>query len=412
MKKICWLPALFVMTCAWTGWSADWLNEGGDPQRSGWQKREAQFYPANISELKLLWKRRLDNRSKGLNSLTAPVILGPIITHRGIKELIFIAGASDNVYAVDVDRGTVFWKRHIETAAAPDQKVNWPCGAGLTAAPAIGPAPRGNAPSEDDPGPMRPLYVLASDGMLHTIRISTGEDAVAPVKFIPANANASSLNLAGNSIYTTTLGGCGAAPDGVWAIDATAPGAKASFFSLHDGSVPDKAGVSIGPDGTVYAAFTGKLADTVIALTPATLKRKDDVAIPIAGSSATWQDTAGTRWIYAAARNGSIAAFKVTGTARQPELEPVWTSRDLIGPVSPVIVNGIVFALSSGEIQGAKPTHATLYALDAATGKELFSSGNAVTSFTHSSALAVANGHVCFATFDNTLYCFGFPIEI
>ena len=114
-------------------------------------------------------------------------------------------------------------------------------------------------------------------------------------------------------------------------------------------------------------------------------------------------------------------AFRVAGTDTQPELARVWSSRDLVAPVSPVVVNGIVFALASGEFTGpaktvhealSKSTHATLYALDAATGKELYSSGDAVKSFTHSSGLAVANGHVCFGTWDNTLYCFGFPIEI
>ena len=51
------------------------------------------------------------------------------------------------------------------------------------------------------------------------------------------------------------------------------------------------------------------------------------------------------------------------------------------------------------------------YALDAANGKELWSSGNQVTSFAHNGALSIANGRVYFTTYDNTLYCFGFPME-
>jgi outer membrane protein assembly factor BamB len=34
-----------------------------------------------------------------------------------------------------------------------------------------------------------------------------------------------------------------------------------------------------------------------------------------------------------------------------------------------------------------------------------------VTSFTHNGALSIANGRVYFTTYDNTLYCFGFPME-
>ena len=45
------------------------------------------------------------------------------------------------------------------------------------------------------------------------------------------------------------------------------------------------------------------------------------------------------------------------------------------------------------------------------TGKELWSSGSQVTSFTHNGALSIANGRVYFTTYDNTLYCFGFPME-
>ena len=51
--------------------------------------------------------------------------------------------------------------------------------------------------------------------------------------------------------------------------------------------------------------------------------------------------------------------------------------------------------------------HAVLYALDALTGKELYSSGDQITSFNHFSGLSVANGRVYIATYDGTLYSFG-----
>ncbi|MEO8373521.1 MAG: PQQ-binding-like beta-propeller repeat protein, partial [Candidatus Solibacter sp.] len=52
-------------------------------------------------------------------------------------------------------------------------------------------------------------------------------------------------------------------------------------------------------------------------------------------------------------------------------------------------------------------TKAVLYALDAQTGKELWSSGDQIASWNHWSGLSVANGKVYINTFDNTLYCFG-----
>jgi outer membrane protein assembly factor BamB len=50
---------------------------------------------------------------------------------------------------------------------------------------------------------------------------------------------------------------------------------------------------------------------------------------------------------------------------------------------------------------------ARLYALDGATGKELYSSGDQVTTFLHQAGLSVAGDKVMFGTFDGTVYCFG-----
>jgi outer membrane protein assembly factor BamB len=64
--------------------------------------------------------------------------------------------------------------------------------------------------------------------------------------------------------------------------------------------------------------------------------------------------------------------------------------------------------LSSGpdrRIPGSRK--AALYALDAATGRELWSSGDEITSWNHFSGLTVANGRAYIATFDGMLYSFG-----
>jgi outer membrane protein assembly factor BamB len=162
------------------------------------------------------------------------------------------------------------------------------------------------------------------------------------------------------------------------------------------------------------------------------------------GSLASWEDAQGARWVLAPvwgpkhsafkfpinngeANVGSIAAFKIEDRNGKPALAPVWISRNLVTPAPPAVVNEIVFALSTGEwvrqandregglyqadVRAQKSAPAVLYALDAATGKELWSSGNQVTSFTHFGALSIANGRVYFTTYDNTLYCFGIPME-
>jgi outer membrane protein assembly factor BamB len=134
-----------------------------------------------------------------------------------------------------------------------------------------------------------------------------------------------------------------------------------------------------------------------------------------AGALASWQDPSGTRWILAPSGK-NITAFKLAGEGR---LELAWTSRDLVSPTAPVVINGVVFALSSGEFRAndlkttvAKSVPAVLYALDSATGKEVWSSGTTITSFVHSGSLAAGDSRVYVSTFDGTQYVFSFPFEI
>jgi WD40 repeat protein len=153
------------------------------------------------------------------------------------------------------------------------------------------------------------------------------------------------------------------------------------------------------------------------------------------GALATWQDASGTRFVLApsgklaasvkfpvangAVTNGTIAAFKVTEQNGKPALEPAWTSRDLTSPLPPIVVSGVVFALSSGEARSAtsaaitaqRSTPAVLYALDGATGKTLWSSGQTVTSFAHSGGLVATPSQIYFVTYDGTLWAFGMPTE-
>ncbi len=141
-------------------------------------------------------------------------------------------------------------------------------------------------------------------------------------------------------------------------------------------------------------------------------------------SLSTAQDKGGAIWVFASivgpvasdakfaatngtANHGSIVAFKVEDKDGHAVLTPSWVSRDLRNPAPPVIANGVVFALDGGDTS----THATLYALDAATGKELYTSGDAIETYTHLAGMSVGDGHVFFITHDNTLYSFGIPLE-
>jgi outer membrane protein assembly factor BamB len=79
----------------------------------------------------------------------------------------------------------------------------------------------------------------------------------------------------------------------------------------------------------------------------------------------------------------------------------------MVAPRAPIIVNGVVFALAGGNATA----NATLYALDPATGKDLWTSGSAITGAA-SAGLSAGTGQVYVVTSDNTVWSFGIPLAI
>jgi hypothetical protein len=134
---------------------------------------------------------------------------------------------------------------------------------------------------------------------------------------------------------------------------------------------------------------------------------------------------------------GGVATFRVEQRDGKWKLVPAWLSRDMDMAEEAVVAGGVVFTYGSGEDTHqqrldrawddppAKPlpdlpgvsgqslqriagsTHATIYALDAQTGKELWSSENQITSWNHFSGITAANGQVYLPTYDGYLYAFG-----
>ena len=115
------------------------------------------------------------------------------------------------------------------------------------------------------------------------------------------------------------------------------------------------------------------------------------------------------------APHGSVVVFKVEDKNGAIALNPVWVSRDLESPSAPVIAKGVVFALANGKFsrsgKPSKDTHATLYAFDGLTGKEMYSTGDQVTSPGNLAGMTIANGRIYFATVDNTVQVFGKYLE-
>jgi outer membrane protein assembly factor BamB len=530
----------------------EWLTSNADAQRSSWIRVDSKISRESMQKtgsklgFQFLWKMKLDNGTKQLNSLTQPVLLDRLIGYLGFKSLAFVGASSDSVYAVDVDLARIYWKASLTPAPSPASGASLQCPGGLTAAATrttglvpplpgrgggarinsarsmvgepdqgypdlfgrgAGGAGRGAAPTPAAPAPAPAaapatppapagggggggfggagsVYVLGSDGMLHQLSIQTGRDIVIhPLRLLPPNANASALIVVNNVLHTATTNGCGDVPNGVWAVDLGSPDKTITNWKTDGPNIAGAVAPAIGTDGTVYVATSDELqspstyANSVVALESKTLKLKDyftqpkadfstsplvfqhrgkdliaaggkdgrlyilnstslggvDHRTPLSGASlpaagdfaqgnlASWEDTDGTRWILTATSN-AIAAFQVVEQDGVPALQRGWTSREMVSPLPPIVVNGVVFALSSGayragarsmtaaqRAQRSRP--AVLYALEGTTGKELWNSGTTITSFVHSAGLSGGLGQIYVGTYDNTLYAFGFPIE-
>ena len=519
------LPHLATVT-AQAGGAAlyDWTTDGGDNQRTGWNKQEKTLTRDNVKNLKLLWKLETKNQVRALHALMPVLVLSQLTTPSGIKQVGFVTGISDNLYAFDVDTGKILWQKHwdYEPPAAGrgggggggqvqnqgPEHLGFLRPGGSSDTPVIGPA---------DAQGRRPIYFITGDGMLHILNAASGEDLEPSYMFHLGKGW--SLNLvdnvlwmantyAGESISAVKLDdprhkimSYNSGSGGAWGrrgavIDSTGAAWTTTGDGVYDPtSDPPRYGNSVigvrivgdelklkdyytptnwdwlrkrdlDPNNTpTIFSFKGRElmaasgkecrmylldptslggADHQTPLFKTPLFCNEEVDFQDAGSwgaLSTWEDPSGTRWVLAPfwgpahsqakfpimnqplTKDGGVAAFKVEEKNGKPELAPAWISRDMKRGEPVVIANGMVFGYGSGEetkqawpdaglqfdstIRAEKGTHATIYVLDAQTGKELWSSGNQMHQWNHFSGITVANGRVYLGTYDGTLYCFG-----
>ena len=532
--------------------AAEWTTSGFDAQRSAWLRADTRLTKAAVQkgEFAFLWKMKIENTSRQLNSLTAPVLLDRLIGYRGFKSLAFFGGSDDRIFAVDTDLARASWTTVLNYTAPTGGRPpsSWNCPGGLMAMPsrrtvlvpsagvtgagggragvrngsAVGEPGRGAAvlsqmparggpPAPPPPAPgsgrgpapigfggVDPLFAVGGDGYLHSLYVSNGAPIEPAVPFLPPDAKPTALIWVDGVVYTTTSGECGAAPNAVWAMDLTKPAGerKAQVWKAGRASIAGSSGLSLGTDGTIYVALGtagqgAAHADSIVALdrdrltpkdwftapgadfnaTPIVLRHgKDLIAAtandgrlylldaaslgggdhktPLAATAkyttagagtglATFQDDSGGLWVFTTASgttgdvtftqngpasSGRIVAFKVIEEGGKLSLAPGWQSQDVATPLAPIVVNGMVFVVSSGEYRGpASPpltaaqraqrsAPAVLHVLDAATGRTLWSSGTTITSFARGE-LSAGGGQVYVVTYDNHLYAFGIPLE-
>lgn len=477
----------------------DWSTTGADAHRSSWVRTDPKISPDNMRKpgFQFLWKMKLESS----HTLSTPVLLTGYIGYKGFRSLGYVGGSSDTVHAMDTDLARSEWQKRFPVAtrepgssacaggmtanvtravsaafpAPPDGRGGGGGGRGGPARSAVGepgqgaailavleeqarraaaappPPPRPAAPGGPGGGFTRMpnvVYALSSDGMLHAMYVSNGDEPDPPVRFLPANANASGLTVVGGVAYAATTRGCGGAANGVWAL---ALATKEVTNWQSDGA--EVGGFAIGPDGTLYVttsqgslvaldAKTMKPKDSYIAKgqaftsAPVVFQYKDKTLIAavskdgqihlldstalnaalnktpappaasnfVPGALASWQGSDGTRWLLTSSAQ-AVVTWKVTDKDGAPALQTGWVSRQMTAPLTSMVIAGVVFTASGGD------GPAVLYALDSTTGKELWNSGKTITSSARAGTLAAGGSQVYLATNDGTLMVFGYPIE-
>jgi len=131
------------------------------------------------------------------------------------------------------------------------------------------------------------------------------------------------------------------------------------------------------------------------------------ILVPVSGRPVAVRTTNG------AIRNGAVVALRVREVNGTFSLEPEWTSNDLISPATPIIVNGVVFALSAGQPAAAGRTGspAALFAHDGLSGKAIWNSGKSMTASASPGSFWSALSQVYVGAGDGTIYAFGFLDE-
>jgi outer membrane protein assembly factor BamB len=258
---------LLLLASTAPGIAGDWLTFGHDPQRTGWAFEETTLTPANVANLGLKWKSKLKNDPYSLSALTPPVVASDISTNKGLRPVVYLAGITGTVFALDAETGDELWTRTLKYVVLPGKggyQGTFLCPNGITATPVI-----------DKSTSL--LYVIGGDGALYGLDLGSGRIRYGPVNFVAAYSKNASLNLVDGIVYTTLAQGCGNGLSGFYSVDvrhAHRPLVRQLLLSnTNTAGIWGRGGPVIGTNGRVYGGtadgvfdpIAGDFSNTVIA---------------------------------------------------------------------------------------------------------------------------------------------------
>lgn len=263
------LNLLLIAAAAHAAAASDWTQFGANPERTFVVKNDHRLNRRSVHKLKLHWKVRLDNTAKELNALTVPLVAADLRVNGKRRTYAFVAGSGDNIFALDARSGAVVWKKHFEVTVTPKQKPDWLCPNALTATPAIDLASNS-------------IYVLDSGGQLHTLNLTDGAENQPARTMTPPFAKTWSLNIDNGVIYTPTSQSCNQVPSGIYALPLHGGEAEHFQAARFGAGIWGRAGVAIGPSGTIFAGTgdgkyhpeQGQFPNSILAVDAKTLQLK------------------------------------------------------------------------------------------------------------------------------------------
>lgn len=235
--------------------AGDWLTFGHDPQRTSWAFEETKLNPQNVSKMALAWIAKLKNEPYSLSALTAPVVASGISTVKGVRSVVYVAGISGTVFALDAESGEELWNHTFKYVVLPGRggyQGTFLCPNGITATPVI------------DKN-TNTLFVIAGNGGLYGLDLGSGAVRYGPVQFVAPYSKNSSLNLVGDVLYTVLAQGCGDGLSGFYSVDVRDrhhPVIHQMLLSnTNTAGIWGRGGPIIGTNGRIYGGTADGVFD-------------------------------------------------------------------------------------------------------------------------------------------------------
>ena len=216
---------------------ASWLTDGGDSERTSWQRNETMITPATVKDMKLLWTLQTDNQPRQLHNLFPPLIVQRRARRRRARARSPSWPASRTTSTASTSR-----KGRRSGSGTSTARYEEPVGRARRRAALsrrayrdAGDRPDGHAGQVQD---LRDLLGRAAA----PARRGHGEDLAPAEPFLPSNGKPYALNLVNNVLYTTTAQGCGGNPNQFYAYDLATK--KVGSFNPGSGGLWPRLGPS------------------------------------------------------------------------------------------------------------------------------------------------------------------------